>query len=105
MAGDKARGISAGTQPSSTVNPVVIQAMSEEGIDISRNKPALLTIEMMQESDRVISMGCIDAAACPVRLVAMEDWALPDPEGKSMDDVREIRDTIKKRIIKLAESL
>ncbi len=105
LAGNKARAISAGTQPSSTVNPIVIQAMSEEGIDISQNRPALLNLEMMQESDRVISMGCIDQTACPVRLVSMEDWGLPDPEGKSLEEVRQIRDKIKTLVNQLIEEL
>jgi protein-tyrosine-phosphatase len=105
LAGNKARAISAGTRPSKRVNPTVIEAMLEEGIDISKNKPTLLTQEMIQESSRVISMGCIDADSCPVRLVQMEDWRLPDPEGKNMEEVKQIRDEIKQRVIKLIDSL
>ena len=105
LSGGKGRAISAGTQPSQMVNLLVIQVMGEEEIDISQNKPALLTGEMMQESERVISMGCIDEAACPVRLVPMTDWRLPDPEGKSLEAVRQIRDRIKKLVNQLIEEL
>jgi arsenate reductase len=105
LAGDKARAISAGTEPSESVNLTVAKAMAEEGIDISKNKPTLLTREMMQKADRVITMGCTDAGSCPVHLVPMDDWGLPDPKGKSLETVRRIRDNIKQRVIGLIDSL
>ena len=105
LAGNKARGISAGTEPSEQVGPTVIKAMLEEGVDISQNKPTLLTPEMMQEADRTINMGCIDAGSCPVHLVPMEDWGMPDPKGKGLERVRQIRDDIKQLVIKLIDSL
>ena len=105
FAGSLVNAISAGTQPSKSVNPTVAEAMLEEGIDISKNKPILLTTDMLQSADRVISMGCIDADACPVRLVPMEDWALPDPEGKTLTEVRIIRDNIKMLVLELLGSL
>ncbi len=105
LSGGQNRAISAGTQPSKNVNPTVVQAMLEEGIDISHNQPILLTPDMLQSADKVISMGCIDADACPVRLVPMEDWALPDPKGKTLVEVKMIRDRIKQSVVELLESL
>ncbi|RJO61179.1 MAG: arsenate reductase ArsC [Dehalococcoidia bacterium] len=105
LAGGKARAMSAGTQPSEAVNPVVARAMLEAGLDISRNKPKLLTSEMLDKADRVITMGCLDSASCPARLVTAEDWGLPDPEGKTLAEVIKIRDKIERRVAELLEGL
>jgi arsenate reductase len=105
MAKGKARAISAGTQPSKAVNPVVSRAMLDAGIDISNKKPRLLTPEMLDKADRVISMGCLDSSACPAGMAHAEDWRLPDPEGRSLPEVILIRDEIKRRIIELLASL
>lgn len=105
LAGGKARAISAGTQPSETVNPVVVRAMLEAGLDISRERPKLLTSEMLNEAERVITMGCLDSASCPSRLVTAEDWGLPDPEGKTLAEVIEIRDEIERRVSELLARL
>ena len=77
--------------------------MKEVGIDISRNKPKVLTVEMVEKADRMITMGCgAEAeATCPARFNETEDWALEDPEGKSLEQVRKIRDEMKERVIKL----
>jgi arsenate reductase len=95
---------SAGTTPADRVHENVITVMREEGIDLSDRKPQLLTTNLAQWADVVITMGCGDA--CPVipgrRYV---DWDLPDPSGLSVERVREIRDDISKRVSNLLESL
>jgi len=103
----KARAISAGTKPGEKVNPVVVQAMKEVGIDISGNKPKMLTFEMIEKADRMITMGCGEDAAglCPAGFIETEDWALDDPSGKPIEEVRKIRDEIKTRVAALLETL
>jgi arsenate reductase (thioredoxin) len=88
---------SAGSTPGETLNPAVVAAMAEFGIDISERKPSRLTEEMGKRADVIVTMGCGDA--CPVypdkRYL---DWELPDPAGKSLDEVRAIRDDIETRV-------
>jgi arsenate reductase len=95
---------SAGSAPAAELNPAVVEAMSEVGIDISRELPKALTDDAVREADAVITMGCGDA--CPVfpgkRYL---DWDLPDPAGKSLDEVRPIRDEIERRVQILLEEL
>ncbi|MGW0554180.1 arsenate reductase ArsC [Streptomyces sp. NPDC002926] len=97
LAGDRVEVRSAGSLPAEQVNPAAVEAMEEVGIDISAQRPKVLTTEAVQASDYVITMGCGDA--CPVfpgkRYL---DWALEDPAGKGVESVRPIRDEIKKRI-------
>ena len=89
--------LSAGSQPADMVNPVAVEAMAEEGIDIASNSPKLLTVEAVRESDAVITMGCGDA--CPFFPgKRYEDWKLDDPAGQGIEAVRPIRDDIKARI-------
>jgi arsenate reductase (thioredoxin) len=94
LAGDRVEVRSAGSAPADQVNPAVVEAMREVGIDISAETPKILTIEAVQESDVCITMGCGDA--CPVfpgkRYL---DWTLEDPAGQGVDAVRPIRDQIK----------
>jgi arsenate reductase (thioredoxin) len=88
---------SAGSMPGSQINPVAIQAMAEEGIDLSTQTPKILTTESVQASDVVITMGCGDA--CPIFPgKRYEDWELEDPAGKGIDTVRRVRDDIKARV-------
>jgi arsenate reductase len=88
---------SAGSMPGSQINPVAIQAMAEEGIDLSTQTPKILTPESVQASDVVITMGCGDA--CPIFPgKRYEDWELEDPAGKGIDTVRRVRDDIKARV-------
>ena len=95
---------SAGSAPANTVNPAVVTAMLEEGIDISANQPKLLTTEAVQESDVVITMGCGDV--CPIFPgKRYEDWVLADPAGQGVEAVRPIRDEIKHRVNRLIEEL
>jgi len=105
LAEGKAQAFSAGTQPAERVNPIVVEATREAGIDISRNKPKALTLEMVEQADRVITMGCGVEAACPATFVETEDWELEDPEGKTLEQVRQIRDGINNRVIKLLAQL
>ena len=102
----KARSESAGTNPSETVNPIVVQAMAELGFDLSQKKPRLLTYEMAEKADRVITMGCMkEEGVCPAIFVPSEDWALPDPKGQDLATIRIIRDEIKQRVVQLIKSL
>jgi protein-tyrosine-phosphatase len=107
MAKGKALALSAGTQPGDKVNPVVVKAMREVGIDISDNKPKMLTLEMIEKADRMITMGCgADAGGlCPAGFIESEDWALEDPKDKSLAQVRIIRNEIKQRVTKLVEEM
>jgi protein-tyrosine-phosphatase len=92
--------LSAGSEPKDQINPVAIQAMAEDGIDIANNVPKILTVEAVKDSDVVITMGCGDA--CPIFPgKRYEDWELADPAGQGIESVRPIRDDIKARIQKL----
>lgn len=100
---------SAGTVPSSSVNETVARAMKEKGIDMAQSKPAMLQDGMINWADLVIIMGCSLQDACPAPVLAamqkkIVDWNLPDPKGKSMDEVRSIRDTIEKKVMELVEN-
>jgi len=103
----KAQAYSAGTQPANKVNPVVVEAMREAGIDISGNKPKMLTMDMVEKADKMITMGCgAEAeAVCPASFIETEDWTLEDPQGKSLEQVRRIRDEIKERVNKLVKEI
>jgi protein-tyrosine-phosphatase len=93
---------SAGVKLAERVNPLVIEAMKEKGIDISTNKPKLLTMEMTKEADQVITMGCSVEQFCPAPLVKnITDWTLEDPKGKPIQKVREIRDKIEQKVLTL----
>ena len=89
---------SAGTMPADRVNPRVVEAMNEKGIDVSGNKPKPFTDEMAERADMVITMGCSIEEACPAVRVPSEDWELDDPEGKTLEEVRDIRDQIEARV-------
>ena len=100
---------SAGTMPSVQVNPVVVEAMREKGLDISNQIPKMLTAEMIEEASLVITMGCSVAEICPKPMLAqmqkkLIDWELDDPKGRPIEKVREIRDEIEKRVLELTRS-
>jgi arsenate reductase len=103
-AGDRVAVYSAGSEPGETLNPAVVAAMGELGIDISAEQPKKLTDDMARDADVVVTMGCGDA--CPVypgkRYV---DWDLPDPAGKALEEVRPIRDDIAARVDTLVNEL
>jgi arsenate reductase len=105
LANNKGIADSAGTKPATQINPTVIQVMNEVGIDISRETPKLLTFELVERFDRMITMGCGVEETCPAGFLPTEDWGLDDPEGKSIEEVRHIRDEIKARVEKLVAEL
>lgn len=96
--------ISAGLEEAERIDPEAIKAMSERGIDISKQKPKLLTLEMISKSHRIVTMGCIDQcpAAPPEKT---EEWELADVSGKPMGVFREVRDEIEKRVKELISRL
>ncbi|MGX1755358.1 arsenate reductase ArsC [Streptomyces lydicus] len=104
FAGDRVEVRSAGSAPADTVNPAVVAAMAEVGIDVSAEVPKVLTVEAVQASGVVITMGCGDT--CPVfpgkRYL---DWQLPDPAGQGVEAVRPIRDEIEQRIRGLLDEI
>jgi protein-tyrosine-phosphatase len=105
----KQRGISAtsaGTVPATTVNPVIVEVMKERGIDLSSSHPKMLTMEMVNEADLVVTMGCSVEEICPAPIIAkmqkkLVDWNLEDPKGKPIEKVRQIRDEIERRVAEL----
>lgn len=95
---------SAGSMPAEQINPVAVEAMLEEGIDIRAERPKVLTTDAVKASDVVITMGCGDA--CPIFPgKRYEDWALEDPAGQGIESVRPIRDEIRRRILVLLDEL
>ena len=98
LANGRARAISAGTKPAGAVDAQTIEVMREVGIDISRAKPKALTMEMLDQADRVVTLGCGVEGVCPASFVETEDWQLEDPKGKSIEEVRRIRDEIMNRV-------
>jgi protein-tyrosine-phosphatase len=104
LGGDAVEVLSAGSAPGDAINPAAVEAMAEEGIDISGAIPSLLTTESVRESDVVITMGCGDA--CPIFPgKRYEDWVLEDPAGQGLDAVRRIRDDIRGRVLTLLDEL
>jgi protein-tyrosine-phosphatase len=98
--------ISAGTKPSIQVNPIVLQAMKEIGIDIENQTPKHISQQIISESEKTINMGCMDKESCPALFMRdIFDWQIPDPKGKSIEEVRKIRDQIKTQVMILIKSL
>lgn len=100
---------SAGTLPAGSINPSVIKAMQEIGIDMSGYRPKLLTMEMIEHADIVVTMGCSIEGVCPAPMLRrmkkkLIEWNIEDPNGKPMEEVRRIRDDIKEKIISLVKS-
>ena len=96
--------LSAGSEPAHELNPVAVEVMAEEGIDIAGARPQILTPEAVEESDVVITMGCGDT--CPFYPgKRYEDWDLEDPAGQGVESVRRIRDEIKRRVTDLLSEL
>lgn len=100
---DKARAISAGTNPGLRVHPEVLEAMHEVGLDLSQQKPQQLNDELAREAQMLVTMGC--GEQCPVVLgLKRDDWPLEDPKGKPVERVRQIRDEVRARVVALLES-
>lgn len=100
---------SAGTIPSSRVNPIVVQVMKERGIDLSSSTPKMLTTEMIERASLVVTMGCSVEEVCPRPMLAkmqkkLVDWDLDDPKGKPIEEVRRVRDEIEVRVNELART-
>ncbi len=102
-ASDRARAVSAGTEPGERIHPVVIDVMKEAGIDVSANRPQRLTEELARGAAMLVTMGCGDE--CPyVPGVRRDDWPLADPKDRPIAEVRAIRDDIRQRVLALIES-
>lgn len=98
-------GTSAGTISGDEINPTVVEAMMEKGIDISHNRPKLITQEMVEQAHKVITMGCAIDESCPAVFIPSEDWGLEDPKGKPLETVRDIRDQVENKVRALVLSL
>jgi len=100
------KAISAGTKPVSQINPVVIEAMKEVGIDISNQKSKDITEDMMRNSTKVVNMGCMEKEFCPTLFLHnLIDWNMEDPKSKPIEKVREIRNQIEQRVKELVNTL
>ncbi len=100
---------SAGTIPSSKINPIMVQSMMERAIDISNNNPKTHTPEMIERASLVITMGCSIEEACPKPIIAqmqkkLIEWHLEDPKGKTLGEVRKIRDEVENKVAELSKS-
>jgi len=105
LAQGKGIALSGGTTPDDSVDPAVVKVMQEVGIDLSAKKPKALTSEMADQADKVVTMGCGVEEVCPATWVETEDWALEDPKGKTLEQVRNIRDQIRERVTRLMNEL
>jgi protein-tyrosine-phosphatase len=104
LAGDRIEVLSAGSEPGDRINPMAVRAMAEEGIDIAGAQPRVLDPDDVRASDVVVTMGCGDT--CPfVPGIRYEDWQLDDPAGRPIEDVRPIRDEIRRRVEALVAEL
>ena len=98
--------LSAGTEPVDNLNPLAIEAMKEVGIDISKQRPKIMTEDMIRRSTARVNMGCIQRETCPTPFIhSVSDWNIEDPKGKPLEKVREIRDVIESKVKGLATSL
>lgn len=104
LSGGRVRVFSGGSEPADAINPVAVEAMAEDGVDITGTVPRLLSTDQVRDSDVVVTMGCGDA--CPVFPgKRYEDWELADPAGKPLEQVRLVRDEIKDRVSRLLAEL
>jgi len=98
--------ISAGTKPAVKINPTVIQAMKEINIDIESNSPQNISQQMIDEAEITVNMGCMDKESCPVLFLKdVMDWQIQDPKGKSIEEVRKIRDQIEQKVKDFIDSI
>jgi protein-tyrosine-phosphatase len=104
LASGKAIAMSAGTKPSNRVNSKATGVMKEIGVDMDKQKPKLLTQEMIENADKLITM-CCEADFCPAPYLKTEDWKIEDPSGKSIEKFREVRDKIRQKVEKLIEEM
>lgn len=97
---------SAGTMPAEAVNPTVVEVMNERGFKLASNKPKMLTTQMIEEADYVVTMGCKVEDVCPKPLIVkmekkLVDWHIDDPKGRPIEEVRTIESTIEGKVIEL----
>jgi protein-tyrosine-phosphatase len=98
--------VSAGTKPTPEINPIVVEAMKEIGIDLSKQKPKVLTNEIITDSILSVNMGCMDKTECPALFMNNSvDWNIEDPKGKSLDQIRKIRDNIEQKVREICKTL
>ena len=103
---DKVIASSAGNKPAERVNPIVVDVLKEKDIEVSMNKPKLITAKMAQEVDLIVTMGCNDQGVCPGPFFKPTiEWHLEDPKGKPIEKVREIRDQIEHQVRELISGL
>jgi protein-tyrosine-phosphatase len=99
---DEFNVISAGTIPSTKLNPIVVQVMEEIGIDMTSQSPKTISNSMIDDSFKTVNMGCMDKESCPSLFVKdVIDWNIPDPKEKTIEEVRKIRDQIKSEVLNL----
>ena len=99
---DEFNVISAGTIPSTKLNPIVVQVMGEIGIDMTSQSPKTISNSMIDDSFKTVNMGCMDKESCPSLFVKdVIDWNIPDPKEKTIEEVRKIRDQIKSEVLNL----
>ncbi|HJU14484.1 MAG TPA: arsenate reductase ArsC [Candidatus Nitrosotalea sp.] len=97
---------SAGTRPIDSISPLAVEVMREIGIDIAKQRPKVLSEDMIKNSYRIVNMGCMDKESCPALFVGgILDWNIEDPKGKTLDRVRTIRDDIRKKVEELVSTL
>jgi len=97
---------SAGTKPGSKVNPMVSKVMMEVGIDVESQQPKSLSADMLESSSVTVNMGCMNRESCPALFVKdVLDWNISDPKGKSLEEVRKIRNEIETKVKELVKSL
>lgn len=98
--------VSGGTKPTSEINPIVAEIMKEIGINLDKQKPKVLTSEIIKDSTLTINMGCMDKNECPAIFIQnFIEWNIEDPKGKPIDKVREIRNTIELKVRDLCKNL
>jgi protein-tyrosine-phosphatase len=98
--------LSAGTKLASEINPIAVKAMSQIGIDISKQKPKEITKDMIINATKIINMGCMDKGFCPTLFISkVVEWHIEDPKGKSIEKVAEIRDDIEDKVKELIDGL
>jgi arsenate reductase len=103
---DGFRAISAGTKPAKEINPLVLQVLREIGIDASNARPKPISPEMIAEAEKIITMGCEASNFCLARfLPRVEDWNIEDPKGKTLEEMRLIRDAIQEHVRELLRRL
>ena len=103
LAPEGIRAISAGSEPATKVDPLALAALKEIGIETNTLSPKLLSREIAQSADKIVTMGCPEA--CPAVGKPMEDWGIMDPSGGNIQNYRETRETIRQKVVGLLKAL